>query len=115
MRWKLLRDPDVLRPEDRAELEQLLTRLTSLRTARAWQYREQLRKILQRKQVNVVRRMLLQWCTNVMRSKVESMKKVAGMVRKHLDGIVAGIRSRQTNGFLEALNGQFQAAVSAGA
>lgn len=110
MRWKLLSDPDFLKPEARAELEQLLTRLTSLRTARAWQYREQLRQILQRKQVNVVRRMLLQWCTNVMRSKVEPMKKVAEMVRKHLDGIVAWVRSRQTNGFLEALNGLFQAA-----
>jgi len=110
MRWKLLRDPGLLNPDARAELEQLLTRLTSLRTARAWQYREQLRQILQRKQINVVRRMLLQWCTNVMRSKVEPMKKVAEMVRKHLDGIVAWVRSRQTNGFLEALNGLFQAA-----
>jgi len=110
MRWKLLRDPDLLKPEAQAELEQLLTRLTSLRTARAWQYREQLRQILQRKQINVVRRMLLQWCTNVMRSKVDPMKKVAEMIRKHLDGIVAWVRSRQTNGFLEALNGLFQAA-----
>ena len=110
MRWKLLHDPDLLKPEAQAELEQLLTRLTSLRTARAWQYREQLRQILQRKQINVVRRMLLQWCTNVMRSKVDPMKKVAEMIRKHLDGIVAWVRSRQTNGFLEALNGLFQAA-----
>jgi transposase len=45
-----------------------------------------------------------------MRSKVERMKKVAGMVRKHLDGIVAWVRSRKTNGFLEALNGLLQAA-----
>jgi Spy/CpxP family protein refolding chaperone len=46
MRWKLLRDSDVLKPEARAKLNQLLTRLNSLRTARAWQYREQLRQIL---------------------------------------------------------------------
>ncbi|NRO99790.1 hypothetical protein GWC77_28745, partial [Paraburkholderia sp. NMBU_R16] len=35
------------------------------RTARAWLYREQLREILERKQIHVVSEMLRQWCTNV--------------------------------------------------
>ena len=39
------------------------------RTARAWLYREGLRAILDRKQINVVAAMLKQWCTNVLRSK----------------------------------------------
>ncbi|MGN2393471.1 transposase, partial [Pelomicrobium sp. G1] len=51
-----------------------------------------------------------QWCTNVMRSKVEPMKEVARLIRNHFDGIVAWIQTRQTNGFLQALNGLFQAA-----
>jgi transposase len=67
-------------------------------------------EILNRKQINVVRAMLRQWCTNVMRSKVEPMKAVARMIRNHLEGIVEWARSRLTNGFLEALNGLFQAA-----
>lgn len=54
--------------------------------------------------------MLKQWCTNVMRSKVESMKDVATLFRGHFDGIVAWTQTRQTNGFLEALNSLFQAA-----
>ena len=41
---------------------------------------------------------------------VEPMKAVAKMIRKHLEGIVAWTRTRQTNGFLEAINGLFQAA-----
>ena len=45
-----------------------------------------------------------------MRSKVEPMKEVAALVRRHLEGIVAWAQTRQTNGFLEALNGLFQAA-----
>jgi hypothetical protein len=45
-----------------------------------------------------------------MRSKVEPMKEVAQMIRRHFDGIVAWTQTRQTNGFLEALNGLFQAA-----
>lgn len=51
-----------------------------------------------------------QWCTNVLRSKVEPMKAVARLVRNHIEGIVAWTRSRHTNGFLEALKGLFQAA-----
>jgi hypothetical protein len=54
--------------------------MTTTRTARAWQYCEQLREILSRKQFNVVRAQLRQWCTNVMRSKVELMKTVAAMI-----------------------------------
>jgi len=38
------------------------------------------------------------------------MKEVAGLVRRHFEGIVAWTQSRQTNAFIEALNGLFQAA-----
>jgi len=110
LRWVLLKDRRALSDGRRADLDALLTNLTTKRTARAWQYREDLREILNRKQVNVVREMLRQWCTNVMRSKVEPMKEVARMIRNHLEGIVAWARTRMTNGFLEALNGLFQAA-----
>lgn len=110
LRWKLLRDRASLAPDARADLDALIAQVTTKRTARAWLYKEQLREILERKQVNVVRDMLTQWATNVMRSKVEPMKEVAKMIRSHLDGIVAWTQTRQTNGFLEAINGLFQAA-----
>ncbi|MGQ0708188.1 MAG: ISL3 family transposase [Rhodoferax sp.] len=110
MRWSLLKDRAKLKPEQAADLDVLIAQMTTVRTARAWLYKEQLRDILERKQINVVRSMLLHWCTCVMRSKVEPMKEVAGLVRRHLDGIVAWAQTRQTNGFLEAINGLFQAA-----
>ena len=110
LRWTLLKDRSNLSRAQRSELDALLGHMTSHRTARAWLYREQLREILTRKQPNVVRTMLKQWCTNVMRSKVEPMKEVAEMIRNHFDGILAWVTSRQTNGFLEAINGLFQAA-----
>lgn len=110
MRWSLLKDRAKLRPEAAADLDALVARMTTVRTARAWVYKEQLREILERRQINVVRAMLLHWCTCVMRSKVEPMKDVAALVRRHLEGIVAWAQTRQTNGFLEALNGLFQAA-----
>ena len=94
----LLKDRARLRPEAAADLDALIAKMTTVRTARAWAYKEQLRE------------MLKHWCTCVMRSKVEPMKEVAAMVRRHLEGIVAWAETRQTNGFLEAINGLFQAA-----
>jgi transposase len=110
LRWALLKDRSKLNVEQRHDLDALVVHYTTNRVARAWLYREQLRDILDRKQPNVVDSMLRQWCTNVMRSKVEPMKDVALLVRRHFDGIVAWSRTRQTNGFIEALNGLFQAA-----
>ena len=110
MRWSLLKDRSRLSAEAAADLDALIARMTTVRTARAWVYKEQLREILERKQINVVRAMLQHWCSCVMRSKVEPMKEVAALVRNHLEGIVAWAQTRQTNGFLEALNGLFQTA-----
>ncbi|AWB35085.1 ISL3 family transposase [Orrella marina] len=110
LRWKLLRDRDSLKPEAKADLDALVAQVATKRTSRAWLYKEQLREILDRKQIHVVRAMLWQWTVNVMRSKIEPMKAVARMIRSHLEGIVAWARTRQTNGFLEAINGLFQAA-----
>jgi transposase len=110
LRWTLLKSRERLSDKGRADLDALIAQATSKRTARAWLYREHLREILDRKQINVVSAMLKQWCANVMRSKVEPMKDVARMIRKHFDGIVAWTQTRQTNGFIEALNGLFQAA-----
>ena len=90
--WALLRD--------RSRLSQL----------RVWPYCEQWRDILDRKQIHVVSKMLRRWCGNVMRSKVEPMKDVARLIRRHFDGIIAWAQTRQTNGFIEAINGLFQAA-----
>ena len=110
LRWALLKDRSKLSRDQITDLDRLVAHFTTKRTARAWLYREQLRDILDRKQINVVTAMLGQWCTNVMRSKVEPMKEVAAMIRKHFDGIVAWTQTRQTTGFLEAINGLFQAA-----
>jgi transposase len=110
LRWTLLKDRDRLSPESRADLDALIAQAASKRTARAWLYREHLREILDRKQINVVSAMLQQWCTNVLRSKVEPMREVARMIRRHFDGVVAWAQTRMTNGFIEALNGLFQAA-----
>src|SRR5690606_11589824 len=52
LRWTLLKDRRRLSRARKEELDALLANLTTKRTARAWQYREDLREILKRKQVN---------------------------------------------------------------
>ena len=110
MRWTLLKDVGSLKPEAGAALHALIAAPHLTMTARAWTYKERLRLAMEHKQVNVLRGLLLHWCTCVMRSKINAMKDVAAMIRSHLEGIVAWAQTRQTNGFLEAINGLFQAA-----
>jgi transposase len=110
LRWILLKNRGKLTAAQRTELDGRLARMITTRTARAWHCREQLRDILTRKQPNVVPLLLNRWCSNVLRSKVEPMKELAEMIRSHLEGIVAWVPYRQTNGFLERINGLFQAA-----
>ena len=66
MRWSLLKDADKLNLAQLTDLEALISQYTTNRTARAWMYREQLREILDRKQIHVLSKMLRRWCTGVM-------------------------------------------------
>ncbi len=110
LRWTLLKNPVSRGPAQQADQDALLANVVGKRTARAWMYREQLREILNRKQIHVVRVMLHQWCANVNRSKVEPMKAVARMIRKHIHGIAAWAKTRRSDGSIKALNGLFQSA-----
>ena len=78
--------------------------MTTVRTARAWVYKEQLRgdprAPADQRGAHCARALVhLRHALH----KVEPMKDVAAMVRRHLEGIVAWAQTRQTNGFLEAL------------
>lgn len=85
LRWALLKD----RRNQSADLGCPVAHTTTKHTVRAWLYREQLREIFDCKQINVMSTLLAQWCTNVMRSKVEPMREVAKMIRNHFNDIVA--------------------------
>jgi transposase len=95
LRWTLLKDVFSLKPAAGAALHELITAPKLTRTARAWIYKEQLREVLDRKQINVMRQALQHWCVCVMRSRVEAMKEVAGLVRRHMEGIVAWAQTRR--------------------
>ncbi len=83
--------------------------MTTVRTGRAWFYKEQLREILDRKQINVMRGMLEHWCTCVMR---ETSSHERGGARALPHGAVASLGRRpvRPNGCLASLEGCFEAA-----
>ena len=109
-RWLLQKSHESLSASEHDDLYSIIRRMTSLRTARAWMYKEQLRNILSHTQPDIVEPYLRRWCAAVMRSKVEPMKDVVRMLRRHWCQIINWTNSRITNGFLESLNGVFQAA-----
>ena len=118
MRWSLLKDRTSLKPEAAADLDAWVARMRTMRAARAWLYKERLREILGRQQIDVVRDMFWHWCTCVLRTKVEPMKEVAALPRRYRAKGPIGQsanrpqghratrsssrpgRTRQTNGFL---------------
>lgn len=65
---------------------------------------ESFRDILDRRQVNVVRTLLLKWCDWACRSRLPAFVKVSRTIREFLDEIVAYVRWRVTNGPTEGLN-----------
>jgi len=50
------------------------------------------------------------WCSRAMRSRLEPFKDLARTIRKHRAGIIAFLRTRVTNGLVEAINGLIQLA-----
>jgi transposase len=68
---------------------------------RAYLLKETLARALDYRQPWRAERLLLQWISWASRSKLEPFVRAARTIRKHLDGILAYVRSRRTNGFVE--------------
>ena len=51
---------------------------------------------------------LLKWMTSAMRSKLEPFKKFVGMLRSHLDGVLAWTQTRLSNGAVEGMNNKIK-------
>jgi len=104
LRWPLLKNTWNLTP---AQSERLSTlQRDNKRLYRAYLLKQSFAAILDRRQPNVVTRMLQDWCGWAARSRLPAFVKVARTIRKHLDDIVAYIRWRLTNGLVEGINGK---------
>ncbi len=54
--------------------------------------------------------MLSWWCARASRSRLEPFVRLSRSIKKHWNGVVAFMRTRLTNGAMEAINGLLQLA-----
>ena len=75
---------------------------------RAYLLKETLCDVLDRSQVNVARQKLHEWLAWAYRSRLEPFQKLAGTIKRHLEGIVAYVRTKASNGRSEGMNNKLR-------
>jgi len=99
-------------PTDRLELETRMRfaalRSSNLKTARAWALKESLRDLWSQRSRAAGERWWQRWYSWAIRSRLEPVKKVAGMVKRHLPNVLTYFKHRVTNAGSEALNSVIQ-------
>lgn len=103
-RWGLLKRPEKHTPRQKSRLAELLT--YNLRTVRAYLLKEDFDFFWKYTSPHWAGRFLDRWCTQVMRSRIEPMKKVARTLRNHRSLILNWFRARKqiSAGAVEGLN-----------
>src|SRR6202171_2763133 len=103
-RWLLLKRQENLAEEQRFRLRDLLR--YNLKTVRAYLLKEAFQQLWDYDSPAWAGKFLDAWCTQVMRSRIEPMKKFAGTIRAHRELILNYFRARKqfSSGVVEGLN-----------
>ena len=103
-RWMLLKRPEHLTDKQNASLAELLR--YNLRTIKSYLLKEQFQLFWEYTHPYWAGRFLDKWCTSVLRSRIEPMKKTARMLRKHRELILNWFRAQKqfSSGVVEGLN-----------
>jgi transposase len=80
-RWALLKNPENLNETQKIKLKDLLS--CNLKTIRAYLLKEHFKSFWEYTSATWAGKFLDQWCTQVMRSRLGPMKKVAKTIRSH--------------------------------
>jgi len=83
-------------------------RRAGLKVGRAWAIKEAAAKLWTYHSATWALKYFTRWYGWAIRSRLEPMKRVARMMRRYLDGILAYLRHPYTNALTEALNAQIQ-------
>ena len=105
-RWLLLKNPWNLNHEQKERLSTLVHWNSPL--VRAWYLKESFQLFWTYKQPWRAKQHLLKWMSSAMRSKLEPFKKFVGMLRSHLDGVLAWTKTRLSNGAVEGMNNKIK-------
>lgn len=101
-RFLWLKNPDNLARDERTRLSALL-RLNSP-IVKAYLLKEDLRRFWTYRSTAWAGGHLLQWLWRASHSRLEPFKKLARMLRAHLDGVLVWTKLRVSNGALEGMN-----------
>jgi len=101
-RFVLLKNPWNLTPRQRQQLNALVRQNSPL--SRAWYLKEDFQRFFDYTREGWARKHLDHWLQWAARSRLAPFKKLARLVREHLDGILAWTKIRVTNGALEGMN-----------
>jgi transposase len=105
-RWLLLKNPWNLNNQQKERLSTLVRWNSPL--VRAWYLKESFQLFWTYKQPWRAKQLLLKWMTSAMRSKLEPFKKFVGMLRSHLEGVLAWTETRLSNGAVEGMNNKIK-------
>lgn len=105
-RYLWLRNPEKLTAKAWASFEPLKD--ATLKTARAWAIKEQLRYFWEYRYAGSAKKFFDQWYAWAIRSRLGPVKKKARMIKRHLSGILSYFRHRITNATAEGLNSRIQ-------
>jgi transposase len=103
-RWLLLKREENLKNEQRFRLRDLLR--YNLKTVRAYLLKEAFQQLWDYSSPAWAGKFLDQWCRQVMRSRIEPMKKIARSMREHRELILNYFRAQKlfSSGVVEGLN-----------
>jgi transposase len=103
-RWCLLKRPANLTDNQRLKLRELLA--FNLKSVRAYLLKEQFQQLWEYDSPTWAGKFLDQWCRDVMRCRIEPMKKFARTVRTHRELLLNYFRGRKqfSSGVIEGLN-----------
>ncbi len=103
-RWLLLKRPENLSEKQDVSLTQLLQ--YNLKTIKCYLFREDFQFFWDYDSPHWAGTFMDKWCSRVMRSRIEPMKKVARMLRRHRELILNWFRAQKefSSGVVEGLN-----------
>jgi len=105
-RWPLQKNPWNLTMEESEKLADV--QKSNRHLYRAYLLKETLCEILDGRQVNVGRKRLEQWIAWAKRSRLEPFRKLARTIEKYIEGILAYVQTRVSNGRVEGLNNKIR-------
>ncbi len=94
--------PDHLPEGRRVHLSELVRK--ALKTSRAWMLKELAMEMWEAKDRHTAREIFAAWYSWAIRSRLEPIKRVARMLKRHLHGVLNAIESGVTNARLEGIN-----------